>query len=63
MLKTTDATHEAELRSGSRGSPLRNPLVRVGLAVIAVGLLIGLGAVGVRWWTHGRTTPICGPTR
>jgi membrane fusion protein (multidrug efflux system) len=54
MLKTTDATRDADLRAGSRRSPLGRPVVRVGLIAGALALLVGLGAVGLNWWTHGR---------
>jgi membrane fusion protein (multidrug efflux system) len=37
-----------------RASPLRNPAVRIGLALGAGALLVVLIVVGLGWWTHGR---------
>jgi membrane fusion protein (multidrug efflux system) len=54
MLKTTDATRDADLRAGSRGLTTRRAAVRLGLAAGVVVLLAVGGTLGLGWWTHGR---------
>ncbi len=38
----------------ARPSPLKNPVVRLVLIVVGLGLLLLALVVGIGWWTHGR---------